>query len=657
MRPLPGIAFADGGGAGLDDGQRSPLPLRVSLVGLAMEVLGRAAPNLAVYNLRAYALGDPELAPRVAVTVHDLPVTEPDGRVLAAVAADRSRLVGLSCYSWNAPAMLRLAAGIRAADPATIILLGGPDATFRAGELLARHAAVDGVVAGEGEEAFRLLLRRLAGLDPAPWEDTPGLVVRDGAGYRALPPPEVLAMNRVPVLLGDPDFHRRHPGLLVVETARGCRHRCAYCTYGAQSPGRRLRPLGDVARALRAFAAAGGGKVWLLDPGLNQEPRRFRALVRHLGALNNLTLVGAELNLATLQPPDLAPLAGRVGDFLIFGLQSVSPRALRQAGRSARLAAFGARARQLRQAGLPFSLDVIYGLPGDDYAAFSRTLDAAFAMEPNFINCFRLQVLPGSRFARESERWGLRHQPEPPYHLENCHTFSAGDMARADRLARALTVCHQFTYRTEIVGLAARELGGRPTDVLEAFLNGGWRGAPLDEAELARLASPAGQADGLPVLRQCLDHAFRAAGHAALPGPLDDLLRLQHHWGRLRIRAGCARPAPRRVDTAGCIRLAESACRLAFDADVLTLLAQLPPLAAVAGRPLRLALAIAGGTVQMACLSAEVARVLDLLERPMPVAELEAAVGGWSRDISADEARRWLHRILDAFASRGLVTR
>ena len=54
---------------------------------------------------------------------------------------------------------------------------------------------------------------------------------------------------------------------------------------------------------------------------------------------------------------------------------------------------------------------------------------------------------------------------------------------------------------------------------------------------------------------------------------------------------------------------------------------------------------------------AEVARVLDLLERPMPVAELEAAVGGWSRDISADEARRWLHRILDAFASRGLVTR
>ena len=201
MMSPPVIASADGGSAGIDDGRRSAPPLRVSLVGLAMEVMGAAAPNLAVYNLRAYARNDPELAEHVAVAVHDLPVTEPEDRVLAAVTADRPRVVGLSCYSWNSAAMLRLAAGIRTFEPAAIVLLGGPDATFRAGALLARHPAVDGVVAGEGEEAFRLLLRRLAGLDAAPWTETPGLVVRDGTGCRVQPPPEPLALSRVPVPL------------------------------------------------------------------------------------------------------------------------------------------------------------------------------------------------------------------------------------------------------------------------------------------------------------------------------------------------------------------------------------------------------------------------------------------------------------------------
>lgn len=76
-----------------------------------------------------------------------------------------------------------------------------------------------------------------------------------------------------------------------------------------------------------------------------------------------------------------------------------------------------------------------------------------------------------------------------------------------------------------------------------------------------------------------------------------------------------------------------------------------------AGHPLRLALAIAGGKVQMACLGADVARLLDLLERPTPVAELEAVVGGWPWGVAADEARHWLHRILDGFAARGLVMR
>ncbi len=98
--------------------------------GPAMEVLSRAAPNLRITcGLRP---GRSRAGACVAC-VHDLPVTEPDGRVLAAVAADRSRLVGLSCYFVERAGHAPSGGGGSAADPATIILLGGPDATFRAG--------------------------------------------------------------------------------------------------------------------------------------------------------------------------------------------------------------------------------------------------------------------------------------------------------------------------------------------------------------------------------------------------------------------------------------------------------------------------------------------------------------------------------------------
>ncbi len=332
----PGIAFADGGGAGL--GRRStfaPLPLRVSLVGLAMEVLGRAAPSLAVYNLRAYALGDPELAPRVAVAVPTC--RSPSGWPGAGRGGRRPIPLSWACHATRGtPAMLRLAAGIRAADRRRrSSCWAGPTRPSGPGSCWRGTPAVDGVVAGE-EEAFRLLLRRLAGLDPAPWEDTPGLVVRDGAGYRALPPLNPLAMNRVPVLLGGPRLPPppprpagREPAVpaTAAPTARTAPSRPA----GGCGLSATRRPCPARVRRCRRR------KIWLLDPGLNQEPRRFRAgpppgCVEQPDAGRG----GAE---SPLQPPDLAPLAGRATSSF-FGLQSVSPRALRQAGRSARLAAF-----------------------------------------------------------------------------------------------------------------------------------------------------------------------------------------------------------------------------------------------------------------------------------------------------------------------------
>ena len=59
------------------------------------------------------------------------------------------------------------------------------------------------------------------------------------------------------------------------------------------------------------------------------------------------------------------------------------------------------------------SLDLIYGLPGQDEAAWRRELDAAVALGPDHLSCYQLTVEPATPFGRRRDRGELAELPEP----------------------------------------------------------------------------------------------------------------------------------------------------------------------------------------------------------------------------------------------------
>lgn len=497
-------------------------PLRVSLVGLSIRRQGQVQPCLALYSLRGYARSDRELRSRVAITVHDLTADLPVDEVHRVVRSTRPQVVGLSCFLWSTPELLALAKRLKEEAPACRVFLGGPDAGPRAATLLSRHPAVDGVLAGEGEEPFRLLLRALAELDGSEWNATPGLVCRRGGEIAANALPEPPPMARIPFIHRDAEFRRRFPGLWIGEIARGCGWRCAYCAYGVQTPRRRQRPLGQVFRSWRSFSGRGGGFVCPLDAGINQDRRRFRALLEHIAAHPNLTLTGLEINLEQLHPDDIPLMAGRVAGVVAIGLQSTNEEALRSAGRRFRPEVFADRAALLREHGIAFGLDVIYGLPGDDYESFRQTLNDAYALRPRLILCFPLQVLPGSAFWREPGRWSLSYQPEPPYRVLSSDTFSGEDLARAERLALAHDLFQRCSRSHELLSPRAGDPGRGPAEALEAFLAGHWRSRQVTEEELAAWADPAARPGVVPALEAFLEREVRSPGTRSLPASAVD---------------------------------------------------------------------------------------------------------------------------------------
>ncbi len=98
----------------------------------------------------------------VTTVIREFTVNEPADRVLAALVAVEADVAAFSCYIWNIGETLRLVSDLKQVRPETIIILGGPEASYGAFELMSQHPAIDCIVRGEGEVTFRELTELLA---------------------------------------------------------------------------------------------------------------------------------------------------------------------------------------------------------------------------------------------------------------------------------------------------------------------------------------------------------------------------------------------------------------------------------------------------------------------------------------------------------------
>jgi oxygen-independent coproporphyrinogen-3 oxidase len=180
-----------------------------------------------------------------------------------------------------------------------------------------------------------------------------------------------------------------------------CSSRCGYCDFvtvvGRGADHRRyvdalLRELEVERRALADCLETvylGGGTPTLTDSS---------SLVRLLDALPAAPEVTIEANPETVTPELAALLAGRV-DRVSLGAQSFSIRLLRTLDRVARPDDVRRAFYRLRDAGFGnISLDLIYGVPGQEPADLARDLAEALALEPEHISAYELEAKPGTRF-------------------------------------------------------------------------------------------------------------------------------------------------------------------------------------------------------------------------------------------------------------------
>lgn len=427
--------------------------------------------NLALRYLRA--LLKPEFP---AVRLAEYTLGEPLSEVAWDLARTRPQVVAFSCYIWNMAPTLHLADLLRRILPETVILLGGPEVSFEAEDLLRQNPAVDAILPGESETLFLAVCRRLAAvpdlarLREALYETfaaTARPVARERAqhpGACAFPPLEPTAppalLFAAPMVLPDlsqlpppyADMPEELPSLagrtVYYETSRGCPFRCSFCL-SSTTRGVRFFPLERVQSELQLLVDAGVTTIKFCDRTFNADAKRALTLWRFLAELaehHHIRRPRApwprfyfEITATTLTPPLLRFLRAEAPPGLFqleIGVQSSDPEVNRRVGRRqdfARLADHVAIIRRGRRARV--HLDLIAGLPGEGYASFARSFDAAMALHPDELQIEGLKLLKGTQLRSEAERWGYLWDPEPPYAVLQSAALSYWDLRRLLRVA------------------------------------------------------------------------------------------------------------------------------------------------------------------------------------------------------------------------------
>ncbi len=396
--------------------------------------------------------------------IREYTVHEPRESVLAVLLADEPDVIAFSVYLWNRRETLDLADALAVARPDLRIVLGGPETSFDDDTIFARHPGLTALVRGEGEEPLRTLLHAWQqGLPPGL---VPRAVIRQDAKLISgsdSPPLSNLDSIPSPFQLGLADFSR---GLVYYETSRGCPFRCSFCL-SARDNLMRSYSMERIRSDLLLLMQNEVPKVKLVDRTFNYDPRRALQIFRFILEHNRSTQFHFEIGAHLLDDTTLSFLETVPAEMFQFeiGVQSTLESTLDTIGRKVNLEELEENVRRLMEScRIRLHLDLVAGLPGDNFENFIASIDRVIALNPHHLQVEPVKLLPGSPLRDQAESHRIRFDPNPPYTILGSPDLSYNELRQLQEISRLL----DLTYNSDCFATFLHEL----TAVSGSFASG-----------------------------------------------------------------------------------------------------------------------------------------------------------------------------------------
>lgn len=368
-------------------------------------------------------------------------VNQPADFILRELYTAAPDVLFFSCYIWNITYVEILSAELHKLLPELPIWLGGPEVSFEPEAFLTAHPAVTGIMCGEGEDSFSSLARHYLYGSPEYFSDIPGLAFRQNGTFTHTGEPLRLPLSRIPFACGDLSA----PGQRIIyyESARGCPFRCTYCLSSVEKS-LRFRDFDLVKDELSFFVAQGVPQVKFVDRTFNCNHSHALAIWRHIREIDcGTTNFHFEVSADLFREDELA-LLERFRPGLIqleIGVQSTNPATIAEIRRQTDLKRLMHVVRRIRAwNNIHLHLDLIAGLPFEDYETFAKSFDDVFALIPHQLQLGFLKVLKGSYMYEHAQEYGILYHDGPPYEVLATKWLGYGDLLRIKRVCEMVEV-------------------------------------------------------------------------------------------------------------------------------------------------------------------------------------------------------------------------
>lgn len=403
--------------------------------------------NLAVYDLKAYSSDYDE-----HVILREYTINQPKDEILKDIYSSGADVVCFSCYIWNISFVRELIRDLVKILPKTAFWAGGPEVSYDAEKFLTEMPEMTGVMVGEGEKTFHDLLEfYIDGKDSL--EEISGIAYRTGDkiihnGWR-----ELMDLSAIPFVYEHLEkFENR---IIYYESSRGCPFSCSYCLSSIDKK-LRFRDLELVKKELQFFLDHRVPQVKFVDRTFNCKHEHAMTIWKYiLEHDNGVTNFHFEISADLLREEEME-LMSQMRPGLIqleIGVQSTNPETIRAIHRHMDLKKLEHCVNRVHSfRNIHQHLDLIAGLPYEDYDTFHQSFNDVYQMKPDQLQLGFLKVLKGSLMQKEAEVYGIVYKEKEPYEVLSTNWLTYGEVLKLKMVESMVEVYYnsgQFWHTLE----------------------------------------------------------------------------------------------------------------------------------------------------------------------------------------------------------------
>ena len=369
--------------------------------------------NLAVYDLQAYAF---DYADHIVLKEYTINQQKDD--IMRDIYLEHPDVVCVSCYIWNLSFVKELMADLIKILPGADFWVGGPEVSYDAEKFLTENSEFKGVMVGEGEETFKELAGYYVEKNPQDLKNMTGICYRDGDqiihnGWR-----QIMDLSSIPFIYKDlSEFKNR---IIYYESSRGCPFSCSYCLSSIDKK-LRFRDTETVKKELQFFIDNKVPQVKFVDRTFNCKHDHAMAIWKYINEHDNgVTNFHFEISADLLREEELQEMSTmRPGLIqLEIGVQSTNPDTIKAIHRTMDFEKLKGIVDRIHSFGnIHQHLDLIAGLPYEDYDSFRHSFNDVYALKPQQLQLGFLKVLKGSHMMEMCKEYGIVYKTQEPYEV------------------------------------------------------------------------------------------------------------------------------------------------------------------------------------------------------------------------------------------------